>query len=371
MREQTAWSFSIGHWMGVRVRIHMFVLLFAVLSLSLSWQLDSPGDVLSTTSLPISIACAWLFALVLHEAGHFFVAAHLGSEIRSATLLPWGSDFTSSGRSGWTRFFVYLAGPASNLFAAAFLSVVLIAFRKDSPITPGFFNLLRPEQLLLNQSAFDDCIRIAIFANWLLAIINLVPAFLFDGGFIVHAFMKSIWPHRSQQRILLHCGLLTQMFAVGLLAAALISQTSNNTVIFPSWLGLSLFALILMFASKAVPSQLVEKARPSTLGFADANIQSPGDIYLSESSERFMELASFQAETGLGIEEEESLSSWLKERRLERVEQARENEEIEEQLADEILEKVHRSGIESLTPEDRDLLNRVSARLRNRQREEA
>jgi hypothetical protein len=65
------------------------------------------------------------------------------------------------------------------------------------------------------------------------------------------------------------------------------------------------------------------------------------------------------------------LSSWLRERRQERVNQARENEEIEEQLADEVLEKVHRSGIDSLTPEDRELLNRVSVRLRNRQREEA
>ena len=370
MKEQTAWSFSIGHWLGVRVRLHMFVLLFALVSLSLSWQLDSVGGALSSTALPFSIAVAWLVSLVIHETGHFFVAAHLGSRIRSATLLPWGSDFTATGRPGWTRFFVYLAGPASNLFAAAFLSVVLIAFRKDSPITPGFFNPLHPEQLMLNQSAFDDCIRLTIFANWFLAVINLVPAFLFDGGFIAHSFMHAIWPHRSRQRILLHCGLLTQVFAVGILAAAMINQTSNETVLFPSWLGLTLFALILMFASKAVPSQLTIENSSSTGEFADAPFRS-SDVHLSESSERFMELASLQDESGLGIDDEESLSSWLKERRLERVEQARENEANEEQLADQILEKVHRSGIDSLTQEDRDLLNRVSARFRNRQREEA
>ena len=53
------------------------------------------------------------------------------------------------------------------------------------------------------------------------------------------------------------------------------------------------------------------------------------------------------------------------------MEQAREREAEEERLADEILEKVHREGIESLSAEDREILNRVSARYRNRQREEA
>jgi Zn-dependent protease len=370
MTEQTAWSFSIGHWMGVRVRIHMFVLLFAVLCLSLAWQLDSPGYVLSATALPIAIIGAWLAALVIHEAGHFFVAAHFGCEIPSATLLPWGSDFTSTSRPGWARFFIYLAGPASNLFAAAFLSVVLIAFRNDSPITPGFFNLLQPDQLLLNQSAFDDGLRIAIFANWLLAVVNLVPAFLFDGGFILFSVMQAIWPLRSHQRILLHCGFITQVFSIALLAGAMVSQTADETALFPGWLGLSLFALILMFASKAVPRPLMQDAPQASFASYDPSHRRTSPVYLSESSERFMELASFENETVLGLEEE-SLSSWLRERRQERVNQARENEEIEEQLADEVLEKVHRSGIDSLTPEDRELLNRVSVRLRNRQREEA
>ena len=178
MKEQTAWSFSLGQWMGVNVRIHMFVLLFALVTISLAWHFDEPGTLLPAMGLATAVAVSWIAALVIHESGHFLVAGHLGGDIRSATLYPWGSDFDTSSAAGWTRFFVYLAGPAANLFAAAFLSVVLIAFRKDdAPISPGFFNLLNPDNLLLNKFILDDCLRILIWANWLLAVINLVPAF--------------------------------------------------------------------------------------------------------------------------------------------------------------------------------------------------
>jgi len=372
MKEQTAWSFSLGQWMGVQVRIHMFVLLFALISISFPWIVDQPTTLMQDMSLSAAVAFGWIVALLIHEAGHFLVAAHLGGDIRSATLFPWGSDFETSSAAGWTRFFVYLAGPAANLFAAAFLSVVLLAFRKDAPITPNFFNLLSPEDLVLNKSILDDFLRIAIWANWLVAVINLVPSFLFDGGFLCHSLMQAIRPQRPNQQLLLHCSLITQLFAVALLAVAVVAKSTGNSEVIPAWLGLALFGLVLMFASRAVPSQL---SRPRRYASGVVRHQASAlsveqyEHFAHEDTERFIEFPSF--EDDVDAESDESLSIWLKERQLERVEQAREREVEEERLADEILEKVHREGLASLSAEDRELLNRVSARYRNRQREEA
>ena len=373
MRDQTDWSLSIGTWFGVPIRIHMFVLLFAVLSISLAWQFDGPGgEVVSPAALPFAIGMAWLVALVLHEVGHILAAAHLGGEILSATILPWGSDFEASNGPGWSRVFIYLAGPAANLFVAAFLTAVLIAFRKEAPISPGFFNLLAPERLLLNNNTLDDFVRLVIFANWLMAMINLVPAFLFDGGFICFSLMQSAWPLRPNQKLFLHCSLITQVFAVMLFAAAIVSQAGADTEVLPAWLGLSLFSVVLMFASRTFPPQL--KGNPDSQSVRDSLFRIGGsneEVYLSENSERFMEIMSFDDDGEVELEDEESLSRWLKERQLERVEQARENEANEEKLADDILKKVHRSGIDSLTTEEKAVLQRVSVRFRNRQREQA
>ena len=127
-----------------------------------------------------------------------------------------------------------------------------------------------------------------------------------------------------------------------------------------------------MFASRTFPPQL--KGNPDSQSVRDSLFRIGGsneEVYLSENSERFMEIMSFDDDGEVELEDEESLSRWLKERQLERVEQARENEANEEKLADDILKKVHRSGIDSLTTEEKAVLQRVSVRFRNRQREQA
>lgn len=63
-------------------------------------------------------------------------------------------------------------------------------------------------------------------------------------------------------------------------------------------------------------------------------------------------------------------SQWLIEKQEERERMEREQERREESTADEILKKLHRDGIESLSEEEKGILNRVSARLRRRRQSE-
>ena len=94
-----------------------------------------------------------------------------------------------------------------------------------------------------------------------------------------------------------------------------------------------------MFASRTFPPLKGNPdlpVRDSLFRIGDSN----EEVYLSENSERFMEIMSFDDDGEVELEDEESFSRWLKERQLERVEQARENEANEEKLADDILKKL-------------------------------
>jgi hypothetical protein len=59
---------------------------------------------------------------------------------------------------------------------------------------------------------------------------------------------------------------------------------------------------------------------------------------------------------------------WLEERREARQEKQRQIEEDEERRVDDILARLHIAGLAGLSSEDRQILDRVSARYRNRQK---
>jgi hypothetical protein len=60
------------------------------------------------------------------------------------------------------------------------------------------------------------------------------------------------------------------------------------------------------------------------------------------------------------------LAMWKKNRQLLKEQRRREREVSDESRVDEILARLHESGIDSLPPEDRAILQRVSARYRSR-----
>jgi hypothetical protein len=81
-----------------------------------------------------------------------------------------------------------------------------------------------------------------------------------------------------------------------------------------------------------------------------------------------------QGYTSLEREEEEPdkdlgpVGRWLEERREARQERQRQVEEDEERRMDDILARLHLHGLQGLSPEDRQILDRVSARYRSRQK---
>ena len=76
------WSLSLGHWAGIHVRIHIFLLLFAVVSLAYM-----PVDLYRPALLTLAVA---VVSLALHEAAHALAALRVGGKVDTVILGPVG-----------------------------------------------------------------------------------------------------------------------------------------------------------------------------------------------------------------------------------------------------------------------------------------
>jgi hypothetical protein len=120
----------------------------------------------------------------------------------------------------------------------------------------------------------------------------------------------------------------------------------------PLWMPLVLLAIVLFFSAKIE----VEKLREQELGEQQwlGYDFSEGYTSLERSHEPEPE------------REPGPLGRWIRRRQQVRAHRRRIAEEEEEWRVDDILARLHQSGIESLSSKDRALLHRVSARYRER-----
>ena len=98
MHKQDIWSIGLGTWAGLRVRLHMFMLLFATLTLFLCGAAAEPVSGFSSLETD-GLSNAWIGALLLialtasvllHELAHVFITLRLGGDIEEIVLGPLG-----------------------------------------------------------------------------------------------------------------------------------------------------------------------------------------------------------------------------------------------------------------------------------------
>lgn len=173
------WSFPLGRWFGVDLRIHTFFLLL------LGFCLLSTGVAGLPAWRGIMLWLLLLLAVFVREVARVIVAAWHDLQIRSILLLPIGGLFSyatpeSAERAveGWVQIILALSGPiASLLFAAIIAGLVATA----APAVPIFAHpLITPTHL----------IRSTIWLSALLGVLNLLPAYPLDAGRILRGAMS-------------------------------------------------------------------------------------------------------------------------------------------------------------------------------------
>lgn len=348
MREHSQWSVSLGRWGGVQVRLHLFFLLFAAFTLYLSWLAGQPvnrDEYVWLGCLSIGILSASVLA---HEWGHVWAARRLGVPIDQMVLWPLGGmAWPERVREPQSEFLIHSAGPLTNLVLAALCLPPLLAEDQNSLLT--LLNPLQPD--LAGASTWIIAWKLTFWINWVLALVNLFPAFPFDGGRILRAAIVWHWGEARRERATLIVSLIAQAAAVMLLVAAWFIRDWHPHSAMPTWFALVILSIFLLFS--AHHERL--KAPPPH----DSDDQPFG--YDFSQGYTSLERSYDDSHDEVG-----PITRWLEERREARQKRQLEIEQEEDRRMDELLARIALEGLQSLSLEERSLLDRVSARYRER-----
>jgi Zn-dependent protease/CBS domain-containing protein len=165
------WSLPAGRFFGVEVRLHAFFLLLLAMAVAFG--------ALAGTS-PARVLALWLlllFAVVVREIARSLAAAWLGLDLRGILLLPtggllsWGTlDSAERANTPEIERPMALAGPIASIAFGLLLAGIILAS------APGVSVTARP------WIAPTHLLRAAVWMNFMLGVINLLPAFPLDGG---------------------------------------------------------------------------------------------------------------------------------------------------------------------------------------------
>lgn len=320
------WSFSLGTWFGTRVRISWFLPLLAIPLLM--WLDLAMG----------SAFFAILFvSILIHEFAHVIAARAVGSSADEILIWPlgglaWIGPPSSPGRQA----IIAAAGPVSNaVICLAMLHTVL-----NSGHISTYFNPLEvplPKEEFTRHLATNIAL-LTFWFNWMLILVNLIPAAPMDGGQIARAmFVSRLGGSMGTEASI-------KLALVSAAIVAFVALIANHTLL----LSLAFFAIIVAMM-ESFQMQMNESTDDSFMGY--------------DFSQGYTSLE--RAETKSDAPARKSFLMRWKEKRKE----ARDKREAElhanaARVLDELLEKVHLKGLDSLTDTERRMLHEASERLR-------
>jgi Zn-dependent protease len=288
-----------------------------------------------------------LVSVLLHELAHVITAARLGGHSEQIVAWPLGGLVSPQlPREPHVEILTALAGPLANLLICALVVPLLLAREQD---VTGLFHPLVPHGLR-EGTRWLVSLKLVFWVNWLLVLINLIPAFPFDGGRILRSTLCRWLDYRTAGQVVTWSG---KLFATILCVMAWTTWEDSASNPLPAWLAYTMLAMLLYFTARQESARLDEAEIDDELFSYDF---SQGYTSLERNFERP------RREDGPG-----TLRRWIAHRQETRLRKQRMLEEEEEHRVDEILARLHETGMSGLSTKDRALLDRVSARYRNRQ----
>lgn len=331
------WSFPWGPLRRTSWRVSVFLPVLVLLV----WPRAQNFAVAVVFVLLLGLAAAW------HLAGHTVAAQLLGRPLSGGLVWPLGDlHAVPEFASRRDRMLIAAAGPAASL-----VGVLTGAWSLSDPATRAA--LLDPftfPPLDLQDQVSTDLGVLWLRAHGTLLLINLVPFRPSDAGDLFAAALDRVEAEIPVDRLLAAGGA-----GCGVLVA-----------------GIGLFLNDAWIACLGAVFVAHNVARPGASG---GSKWGPSEtLHLDEEfAAAFSPVDDEEGDSAAGADPESAptlglLARWQARRRAERARRDREFEEQAARRLDELLEKVHAEGLESLTPEERQQLERAADRLRDRGR---
>lgn len=172
----------MGRVSGIKIEVHWtFVLLLLWVAYIAYRQGASPEGILLNEALILVL----FICVVLHELGHALTAKRFNINTRKIMLLPIGGVATLDKlpEKPAHELLVALAGPAVNVVIALGLALVVPIGKYLS------FDAVVLEEML-HEVTVNNFLFYLFFANIMLVLFNLIPAFPMDGGRVLRGLLS-------------------------------------------------------------------------------------------------------------------------------------------------------------------------------------
>ena len=391
MNNPMNWSVPLFRVSGILVRVHILFIIVALgMFLRQVTAKDNPiwwADVLFVVVLiPFVI-------ILLHEFGHCYAARSVGGDAKEVLMWPLGGlafvDVPNTPRANWVAT---AGGPAVNLVICVACAAGMVAggfLPNLNPIaspyksetknyrdgrvytseyglklydpgskTPhaaqeGIDKELRKDGSVVTRAGGDRIAGLVgaeravapawvvnlnrtFVMSWFLFLFNLIPAYPLDGGRLLQS---SIWKRSDYRRGVTVAAYSGYVCAVLFLVAAIAANESL----------LGLLAVFILFMAAQALQQLEAEDSPFGYDFSAGYTSLERD---DPPPPRAKKPGWF--------------TRWRQAKRARKLQREAAEAQQDAERMDQLLEKIARSGKESLTDEERRFLERVSARYRNR-----
>lgn len=340
------WSISLGRWWGITVYLHLFFIISAVLALAFAIQ-DS--DLLSIGALTVLIL---LVSVLLHELGHAVAAVRVGGKVDAIVLGPVGGLISPRvPDEPEALLFVALAAPIVHLLLAV-LAAIVLALAGDTQLL-GLLNPVAPQDLIeggtdvtARVSSWAVAVKLTLWINWVLMLLNLLPAYPFDGGPILRA---ALWPAVGRRTARIVTARVAMVVAVLICGLALWTIRWELPTSIPMWMPLVMLGLFLYFSARQDMAMANSKDPTEWPEGYDPNCDS---VDMLDT-----DWLTYNEDEGVLVEHG---------RRQESETDQRVEEASEDARVDDILARLHNSSWEALSAEEIAVLQRASQRYRRR-----
>jgi predicted transcriptional regulator len=264
-----AWSFPLGRWFGVDLRIHMFFVLL------LGFCLLETGVGGVSAWRGVTLWLVLLLVVFVREVARLIIAAWNGLQIRSILLLPIGGLFAyatpdSAERAGESRVQTALAltGPIANLVFAGIVAALIVGSAPAVSLVAHPW--ITPMHLM----------RSTVWLSLILGLLHFVPAYPLDAGRTLRgAFVRT---RGAAQATKAASGIGQGFGMVAMIAGLALLAMPNNGVaaVLSPWLILGGFFIFIgaqLEDQGVVFQSVVETVRMRDVMLTEFSTMSPSD----------------------------------------------------------------------------------------------
>lgn len=189
-------SLTIARVGDVDVRLHpTFALVF--LWVLIDWRRVGAGQGALSVVFTLILVLLIFACVLLHEFGHVFMARQHGVRVHDVSLSAVGGvarmdQFPFNPRA---EIAIALSGPAANLALVSALAPIALLIG----VISGFSSAQDYARTVF-QPSLAGLVTTLVYANLLIIVSNLVPAFPMDGGRIFRAGLSTLWGREAATR---------------------------------------------------------------------------------------------------------------------------------------------------------------------------